>query len=173
MHAKCERRSSVACDGGHTLRGILVALACGLAALSMTVTVHAAQHRQSGGTHSQQKSTIDWSTHDTAVYVVSTVNLLRNKAGRPIGGQLRRRLSVRKYNVYADSAVPDLYYIDLLKSDGTLVGSLAYKMGWVRPMSLSSAFDAMGVTHATDSIASGYKVDRKTLIGSFGSTLPR
>jgi hypothetical protein len=124
------------------------------------------------GAHSQQKSTIDWSTHDTAVYVVSTVNLLRNRAGRPLGWQLRHRLGVRRYNVYADGAVTDLYFIDLVKTDGTLVGSLAYKMGWVKPMSLSPAFDAMGIPRAADAIASGYKLDKKTLIGSFTSTLP-
>ena len=123
--------------------------------------------------HAQQRSTIDWGTHDTAVYVVSTVNVLRTRTGRPIGRLLRHKLGVRRYNVYADGEVTDLYFIDMVKLDGTSIGTLAYKMGWQKPMSLSSVFDNLSISQAPNTISTGYKSDKKTLIGSFTSTMPQ
>jgi hypothetical protein len=85
---------------------------------------------------------------------------------------MQNRLGIRHFNVYADSAVTDLYYIDLVRADGSVFGTLAYKMGWQKPMSASAGTDRLHIARATDAIVSGYHTDRKTLIGSFTSTLP-
>jgi hypothetical protein len=150
----------------------VVALFCAAATLTIAVPANAANH-PSSVTRNQSQTAVDWNTHDTAVYVVSTVNLLRTRSGRVMLPVLRHRLGVRRYNVYSDATASDMYYIDLLKSDGTVAGTLAYRMGWQKPMSLSSALDSLGVTHASDSVVAGYKSDKKTLIGSFSSTLPQ
>lgn len=155
------------------MRGILVALFCAAATMTVAVPASAAANHPASTTRNQTRAAIDWSTHDTAVYVVSTVNLLRTRSGKVMLPVLRHRLGVRRYNVYSDATASDMYYIDLLKSDGTVVGTLAYRMGWQKPMSLSGAFDALGITHAADSVVAGYKADKKTLIGSFTSTLPQ
>ena len=43
---------------------------------------------------------VNWGQHDTAVYVVSTLNLLRTKKGNPMVNVMKRQLGVDHYNVY-------------------------------------------------------------------------
>lgn len=153
------------------VRKIAVALFCGLAALSAIAPANAAS-RPRGSTQGQPATVADWNQHDAAVYVVSTLNLLRTRQGRPVSAIMQNRLGIRRFNVYADNAVPDLYYIDLARGDGSVLGTLAYKMGWQKPMSASAATDRFRIPRAADSIVVGYRIDRKTLIGTFTSTLP-
>lgn len=124
--------------------------------------VHAASHR----------TTSNWTQHDVAVYVVSTMNLLHSRGGRALTTALTHRLGVTHYDVYADQQVANLYFIEPRKDDESSVGALAYQMGWVAPMSLSSTFDKLHVRHAPNSDYWAYRNDPKQLIGSFTSTFP-
>ena len=154
------------------MRKIVVALFCGLAALTTVVPASAAKPVPKGSTQSRPMTEADWNLHDRAVYVVSTINLLHTKGGQPVSSVMQRRFGVRRYQVYADNTVPDLYFIDLTRADGTLVGTLAYRMGWQKPMSVTLSMDRFRVARAGELIASWYRTDRKTLIGTFTSTLP-
>lgn len=146
------------------MRTITLVLICGFLGLSSIASVSAAKGR---GSH-----VTNWSQHDTAVYVVSTLNLLRTKKGHAVATVFKNRMGVRTYNVYADTSVADLYFIDLVKGNNSTVGTFAYKMGWQKPMSVSGLLGRFGAHRAPLSIVSDYQIDHKTLIGSFGSTLP-
>ena len=120
--------------------------------------------------HSQP---VDWSQHDTAVYVVSTLNVLRTHRGKPVAAILARRLQVSRFEVWLSLNTSDLYFILLKRADGSTAGQLAYQMGWPRPMSLSPATDQLSIRKAPDKIATAFRSDPKQLIGTFTSTLPR
>ena len=73
-------------------------------------------------------STSSWSRHDCAVYVVSTMNLLHFRNGRPITSALVQKMAVTHYDVYADQQVSDLYFIEPMTDGGSSVGALAYQV---------------------------------------------
>jgi hypothetical protein len=123
-----------------------------------------------GPTHVQK--TTNWATHDTAVYVVSTLNLLRTKSGQPMSQAFARKLRVVRYDVYADNVNNNLYFIDLKRATGSLAGAFAYQMGSVKPVAILLNHRVGRVNHASDQISLAYKTDPRTLIGSFTSTLP-
>jgi hypothetical protein len=102
--------------------------------------------------------------------VVSTLNLVRVHH-RSLSSKLAA-LGVTQYDVYADLDVRDQYYVDLKRDDGTVLGSLAYRMGWIKPKSVSPFTDKLGVGKAPGSVLNDFKKDDKELIGSFTSTLP-
>ncbi len=117
-------------------------------------------------------SSSSWSRHDCAVYVVSTMNLLHFRNGRPLTSALVQKMAVTHYDVYADQQVSDLYFIEPMTDGDSSVGALAYHMGWLVPMSVSSALDRLHVRHAPGSAYSAFHSDAKQLIGSFSSTFP-
>jgi hypothetical protein len=107
------------------------------------------------------------------MYVVSTINLLRTSRGHPFTRLAARRLNVSQYEVYADTSVSNLYFIQLRREGGSLAGGLAYQMGWPKPESVAGGLDNYGITRAPDRLAQAYRFDRLALIGTFSSTLPQ
>lgn len=126
--------------------------------------------------HAASKSitskTVNWNQHDTAVYVVSTLNLLRTRTGRPIVANLSRRLNVTHYDVYADQTQSNLYFIQLRRDDGTVVGAFAYHMGWAKPRPVSGTARHFVSGRIPGTLQQEYNSDQKFLIGSFTSTMP-
>jgi hypothetical protein len=126
-------------------------------------------HAAGSNTHQQAPN---WGQHDTAVYVVSTINLLHTRKGQPIIPLLTKKLNIAEYDVLADTSVSELYYIELKRADGTTAGALAYQLGWSKPQILTLALPRGVCKHANDKILQEYRTDSKQLIGSFTSTLP-
>ena len=124
-----------------------------------------------GVTAAAHHSDSSWNQRDRAVYVVSTLNLLHTRSGHPLITVFTHKLGVNHYDVYADEAVSDLYFVELRREDGTSAGALAYQMGWLAPMSVSPSLDRLHVRHAPAPAAAGYRTDAKQLIGSFTSTV--
>jgi hypothetical protein len=145
-----------------TIRRLVVLLVLCLAASVVPV------HAQGSGSHGN--SPVNWQQRDTAVYVVSTLNLLGRTRNHTVQ-QVFQRLDITRFDVYADSAQAGLYFIELKRDDSTTVGSLAYQMGWPKPKRISWSTGRTIPSVAT-AIAQAYKTDAKTLIGSFTSTLP-
>ena len=149
------------------MRRRLVAIAAlGIAAL---FTGLAPAHAAGSGSH---QSAPNWGQHDTAVYVVSTLNLLHTRKGQPIVALLTRKLNISEYDVLADTSVNDLYYVDLRRADGSVAGALAYQLGWSKPQILTLALPKGVCKHADDKVMQEYRTDSKQLIGTFSSTLP-
>lgn len=120
---------------------------------------------------SRELTAENWSQHDTAVYVVSTLNLLHTGKGQPLTAILANKLNVARYDVYADQSVSNLYFITPRRSDGAVVAAFAYSMGSPRPQVLfvnGVHFHTSSNQHAL----AQYHSDAKVLIGSFSSTLP-
>jgi len=125
----------------------------------------------SGDTLPKRPRGRSWAEHDTAVYVVSTLNLVRTHRH-----SLPDRLThfgITRYEVYSDLDKADVYFIELRRADGTIVGALVYRMGWLKPESVSLFTDRLGVQKAPRPLVEAYESDRKALIGSFTSTLPQ
>lgn len=118
------------------------------------------------------QNTSSWSKHDCAVYVLSTMNLLHFRNGRPLTSALVQKMAVTHYDVYADQQVSDLYFIEPMTDSDSSVGALAYQMGWLVPMSVSAALDRFHVRHAPSSAYTAFRSDTKQLLGSFTSTFP-
>ncbi|HEY8684683.1 MAG TPA: hypothetical protein VIO57_03650 [Chloroflexota bacterium] len=136
-----------------------------IALLSICVpwgSAHAAVHRNGSS----------WSQRDCAAYVVSTMNLMHFRNGRPLTSALVQKFAVTHYDVYADQQAADLYFIEPMAADDSSIGALAYHMGWQIPMSVSSSLDKLHVRHAPGSVYAAYRSDAKLLIGSFTSTFP-
>jgi hypothetical protein len=117
-------------------------------------------------------STTNWQQYDTAVYVVSTVNLLHTRNGHPVLPILRRRLGVVRLDVYADRTQSNLYFIQFKRADGSGPGALAYEMGWVKPESVTNSCSHFGIVQAPANIVQDYQNDSTQLIGSFTSSFP-
>jgi hypothetical protein len=150
---------------------VRIILACTLAAagsLALFGSAHAA-----GSAHHSQRSADTWSQHDTAVYVVSTLNLLRTHAGKSVATILQHRDSVARYDVLGDSRTTSLYFVELKEADGSTFGVYAYQLGWARPMAVTSSVSHFGVKLATSDIVAAYRSDPKALLESFTSTLPQ
>lgn len=148
------------------MRRILAASVLGF--IGLTVAIVPAR---AAGTTSHQNTT-NWGQRDTAVYVVSTLNLLHMRSGKPLTDFLARKLDVARYAVYADTVVSDLYFIQLRREDASVAGVFAYQIGWVKPMLVSLGLPRTVAHRVTDKIAQEYRTDSKQLIGSFNSTLP-
>jgi hypothetical protein len=122
---------------------------------------------------SKSSSTTNWNQRDTAVYVVSTLNLLRTTNGRPASVTYASRFDITKYSVLADSKVDGLYFVELKRDDGTVFGAYAYQMGWAKPQALTSSVKRYGAKRAPSDIVSDYKSDPKTELATFTSTVPQ
>jgi hypothetical protein len=132
--------------------------------LAVVVPTNAA-HRRSNQTG------VDWATRDTAVYVVSTLNLLRTDGGQPMTQIFKSQLHVKRYVVEADMSVPDLYFVELLGKSKSPVGVFAYKMGWQKPQAITD-FGYSNLPHAPQDIVTAYKLDHRAKVATFKSTLP-
>lgn len=149
------------------MRNVLgIALLGACAAVAGVLPTHAASTTQ---TH---QHTTNWNQHDTAVYVVSTLNLLHTRDGRAFSSLLSGRLNVTRFDVYADITTPDLYFIQLRRDDGSVAGAFAYRMGWSKPQVLFLSVSKSVAHRGNDKIQAAYRADGKQLIGSFSSTLP-
>lgn len=114
----------------------------------------------------------NWNQHDTAVYVVSTLNLVQLSNGRGLPGALSADYHVTRFDVYVDLNYQELFFILLRTDEGSAVGALAYRMGWVKPRSVSASMDRLGVSRAPRPIAEAFRTNPLQNIGSFTSTLP-
>lgn len=114
----------------------------------------------------------DWQQHDTAVYVVSTLNLLHTRHGQPVAQVFAHRLGVTRYDVYGDLNSKDLYFIELKRASGSLAAVFGYRMGWIRPVAVLFTNHVLRAAKATPDVAEAYRSDNKQLIGTFQSTLP-
>ena len=152
--------------GEQRVRRVLAIAALGVAAVGLTAVPASA-----AGSASHQPAP-NWGQHDTAVYVVSTLNLLHTRKGQAITAFLTRTLAVTQYDVLADGSVSALYFIELRRDDGTVAGALAYQLGWPKPQLLTLALPKGVCKHAAATIMQAYRSDPKQLIGSFASTLP-
>lgn len=145
-----------------TIRRLLVLSALGFAVSVLPV------HAQGSGAHG--KSAVNWQQRDTAVYVVSTLNLLGHTKNHTVQ-QMFQRLNITRIDVYADTDQAGLYFIELMRDDTSTAGTLAYQLGWPKPKRISwSAGKTIPTVAGT--IVQAYKTDSKTLIGTFTSPLP-
>ena len=148
------------------MRPLVCAMLCALTGLGMTcLTVGAA------GSTSRQPN-VSWSQHDAAVYVVSTLNLVRTENGHSLPRILTGHLGVARFDVYADLGNPNLYFVMLERQDETLFGALAYQMGWLKPRGVTPFSPRLGIHKAPRAVVEAYRSDSTQLIGSFASTLP-
>jgi hypothetical protein len=146
------------------LRRLVVLFALGLIAAAIS----AMPVRAASGPP-QPRGQPNWQQRDTAVYVVSTLNLLRTPSGQLVVD----RLDVSRFDVYADVVKDGLYFIQLHAKSGALVGAVAYQLGWTKPQALSRSVGRLGVDRASRIIFRAYRADHKQLIGSFTSTVPQ
>jgi hypothetical protein len=75
--------------------------------------------------------------------------------------------------VLADTKSQDLYFIEVKKDDGSLIGAYAYQMGWVKPQAISPALAHFGMHQASGDILADYRSDPKILMATFSSTRPQ
>ncbi len=143
---------------------VVVALTCLVLGLMVAAPANAAHRRAN-------QATVNWAQHDTAVYVVSTLNLLRSDTGQSMTSVFKNQLHVKRYMVEADTVVPDLYFIELVSKSHAVVGTFAYKMGWQKPMAVTD-FGVVGLPHAAADIVTAFRTDHRTKVGTFTSTLP-
>ena len=145
------------------MRRLLVPIFCtfiGVAVSTLAV--------QAAGGPARTPGPPSWQQRDTAVYVVSTLNLLRT----PSGQLMVVKLNVARFDVYADLVRDDLYFIELRARGGTPIGAAAYQLGWAKPQALSRSLGRLGIVHASRIVFRAYRSDEKQLIGSFTSTVP-
>jgi hypothetical protein len=135
------------------LSKVVVVLTCLVLALTVAAPANAAHRRAN-------QATVNWQQHDTAVYVVSTLNLLRSDTGQPMTSVFKGQLHVKRYLVEADTVVPDLYFIELISKSHTVVATFAYKMGWQKPMAISDV-GMQSVPRAPADIVTAFRVDHR------------
>lgn len=115
----------------------------------------------------------NWETRDTAVYIVSTLNLLRTRAGKPVVEVFERRDDVSKYVVLDDRRSQYLYFIELQRADGSVFGAYAFRMGWARPLAVTRSVSRFGVRLATPAVIAAYRSDPTVTLMAFPSPVPR
>lgn len=131
----------------------------------------AANAMAAGNSH-HQSTAANWNQRDTAIYVVSTLNLLRTTKGQNLPWLLTSRLGISHFDVYADDQVNNLYFVELRRDNGDIAGALGYQMGWFKPRSVTSFTDKLGVPKGSARLVNAYKNDSRQFVGSFTSTLP-
>lgn len=156
---------------------VLGALICGCISLTIPLGIanvaHAAPRDGHGRSSLQVDQKVNWQRRDTATYVVSTLNLLRTDGGALLTKMAENRMGVERYAVYADDTTRGLYFIQLKRNSESIVGVLAYRMGWPKPLSLSPKLDGLGIVAASRDIQQAYRNDSLTFLGSFTTSLPR
>jgi hypothetical protein len=113
-----------------------------------------------------------WDRRDSAAYVVSTLNLVHCRDGRPLAPILSQRYPGARYDVFVDQQISNLFFIEPRRADGSTVGALAYQLGWLAPMSVTSSLSALHVRSAPAAVYSEFRTDAKQFIGTFSSTVP-
>jgi hypothetical protein len=121
---------------------------------------------------SQSSGAVDWQSHDTAVYVVSTINLLHPVNGVPAARAFHDVLGTERYAVLADQVWPDRYFIALQGSSGEVVGALEYALGWRKPRAVTDSTIHLGIRPAGRHGIRAYHHDLQLQIGVFTSPSP-
>lgn len=154
---------------------VLAVFICTIGLLMPFRGAEAAMTPQDGNQHHafRVSQEANWQRRDTATYVVSTLNLLRTNNGQSVTKVVQNRLDVSRYSIWGDRVVPGLYFIQLKRDTGSVVGVLAYQMGWVKPLSLTPRLDALGVTPASREVQREYHHGHLVFLGAFTSSLPR
>lgn len=145
----------------------MLRLSLGIACAALGIAVSAIPTHASGSPSTGNK-VATWQRHDTAVYVVSTLNLLTDAQGHP----LYMRGAPTHFDVLADLAKDDLYFIRLRNRLGRAVGLLSYQMGSVKPQAISYSMVRAGIPRANEVIISAFRSDPKQLLESFTTTVP-
>src|SRR5947209_1178972 len=145
-------------------------MGAGLLAISSVVAVRTPVH--GAGTSSRGHATVNWNQHDTAVYVVSTLNLFRTRTGRPVSQFFRYRSGVTSFTVLSDVGSPNLYFVGLNRANGSILGTYAYQIGWTRPMAVTSSLAHFGAQMATTDVRDSYHTDRLVALETVTFTLP-
>lgn len=151
------------------MRRVIAVLLVGMSGVLLNSIPALAAHHDPGR---RNESVTNWGQRDTAVYVVSTLNLLHMRGGRPVVPMLDHRLSVTHFDVFADQSEPGMYFINLKRDDGSVAGSFVYQMGWAKPQLLKIDLTRQVAHRASASIRQEFHTDPKMLIGIFNSTLP-
>lgn len=156
---------------------VLGALICSCIGLTIPFGVvnaaKAPHHESQVATSLRSTRQVTWQRRDTATYVVSTVNLLRTGEGQPLSTVVEYRMDVSRYAIFADDDVPGLYFIQLKRDTGSVAGTLAYHMGWPKPLSLSRGLSALGVDPAPPAVWQAFKTDHMSFLGAFSSSIPQ
>jgi hypothetical protein len=108
----------------------------------------------------------DWRKHDTAAYVVSTLNLLRGPSGEP-GITILQRAGVTTDDVYADHIVPNLYFIVLERAGEQLLTMLVNRLGWKLPRSLTPQVAHLRIRVAPRALIQAAQTDGRDLLATF------
>lgn len=145
---------------------VLTCMVLGLASVWVT------QAGAAGNSGSRQHE-VNWNQRDTAVYVVSTLNLVRTTSGRPFAQVAMGQLDVTHFDVYADLDHANLYFIQLKRDDDSTAAVLAYQMGWLKPQTVTRMNRQFRLRQVSWSISQAYRVDTKEFMASFTSTFPR
>lgn len=141
-------------------------LICAVCFLGVPIPAFASRHAAVAAT--------TWQQYDTALYVVSTLNLFHDPSGRALTGMWQHRGGVHQYDVFLDADHANLYFIELKRADGTTVGAFAYELGWPKPRLIEGRLPGLRPDPTSDSITleKAYGTDHKVLLASFSSTLP-
>jgi hypothetical protein len=115
---------------------------------------------------------VELDRRDSAAYVVSTLNLVHCRDGRSLALILSQCYPGARYDVFVDQQISNLFFIEPRRADGSTVGALAYQLGWVAPMSVTSSLSALYVRSAPAAVYSEFRTDAKQFIGTFSSTVP-
>lgn len=86
---------------------------------------------------------------------------------------MKGRLGVSQLQVWKDVTVDGLYFIQLLRLDGSRVGTLAYQMEDKTPTSLRPRRLWLGAAPAPVHVARAFRYASPCLMVSFPSTVPR
>lgn len=78
---------------------------------------------------------------------------------------------MRRFEVYADTQVTGLYFIESLRSRGPAVAAFVYHLGWAKPALLFSHVRLTSpIRAASPDLEHAYTTDTKVLIGQFTHT---
>src|SRR5579859_2504535 len=150
--------------GRKNVRRLTLGIACAALGIAVSAIPTHATGSPSGGTH----KVATWERHDTAVYVVSTLNLCTDSQGR----SLYMRVNPTHFDVFSDQNRDDLYFIKLRNRLNRTVGILSYQMGSLKPQAISFSMVRLGIPRANLSILMAFRSDPKQLLESFSSTVP-
>lgn len=112
-----------------------------------------------------------FSDQDTAVYVVSTLNLVRTGDRQSLVSVLTERYGAVRFAVWED-LVTQTFVIEAKRADGSNAAMLVYRLGWDKPYSYSRLTAALGVPRSPRGVEGHFRSHAKRLLGSFSSTLP-
>jgi hypothetical protein len=116
---------------------------------------------------------VSWRERDTAIYVLSTLNLLSGLSPDALTQRLRRTAHIRSYAVATDLLKPGIYFILLERADTTIDGACVYRMGWLAPQAATSLPPPLRARWASWSMGVAYRSDPTRVVYSATSLMPR